>query len=240
MGWDMWTSSKPYIWNYNPSTKVYEHSTPYYYTWASATIWESEEACLKFVNDTGAPMKISSVAIKTVACDSGGDSYWSSTGVVYTPCVGYGAKYTCYVRVTNDSGSTFEESDKYTNDVANLSGSNMNSRGTSTSNTASFGNPPFTGDKLLQLRNYEFLQCPTISAGGTAYVHIRIHDFKGPTSQTTIRFILNPLEMEVHIEPEIAPYIWKFKSDGQWHLTRPIKISTGGGNWINIDGGTDE
>ena len=230
----MYTQDKPYIFDYENGEYVQDPNTPYY-TWGRGTVWIRQEAAIKFMNDTGQRMKIGSVSIKSVACDSGGRSYWAANGRVTTPCVGYGAQYTVYVRVSNDGEATFQESSKYTNDVANISGTNMNTPGTSRTNCAQFGNPPFTGDKALQLRDYTIEQCPIIEPNGVAYVHFSVHDFHGPYTQTVIRFVLNPLEMNVTFEPELGPYIWQYQSDNQWHLVRPIQIRTAG-KWMNVEG----
>lgn len=234
MSWDMYNSTRPNIYNWILSSKRYELATPPYYAWALGTLWQQQEACIKFINDTGNPIRFTRIAIKTVACDSGGESFWAFGYLETTPCKGYGAQYTCYIRVSNDGGKTFTESDKFTNDIATISGANMNTPGYDATHTAQFGDPPFTGDKALQLRNYTFTSCPVINPNGIAYVHLNISNFKGPAAQTVIRFKLNPLEMEIDYDPGISPYIWRFSEDSKWHLVRPFNIYNNG--WKNVEG----
>ena len=138
--------------------------------------------------------------------------------------------------LVNDGGKTYQESKKWERDVPNISGSNMNSPGTGTSNTAKFGDPPYTGNKGLVLHTYTIEDCPVIEPGGVAYVHLGMKDFKGPKGEMTIRFVLNPHEMEVEFKPGIAPYVWRFCEDNQWHLVRPAYVATTGKTWNSIDG----
>ncbi len=232
MGWIMNTGSyadKPKIFNYllDVSPHRYEVADPPYFTWSTGVLWNRYEAAIKFVNDTGQRLKLNKVAVKTVSCHSGGSQYWSTTGLV-SPCYGYGAKYICYVRVSNDGEKTFQESSRATNEIPDITKSNMNSKGTSTTNTAKFGNPPFTGNMGLILRNYEFSTSPIIEIGGVAYLHLRIELLDDSKAyQTTIRFILNPKEMEIQFDQQRGPYIWRMESDGHWHLRRPLQVFTG-------------
>lgn len=239
MGWEM--NDAPYVgkpviynWYYNEDPPYYQKADPPYYSWAGGGLWQRLEASIKFINDTDSSLKLKNVAIKTVSCHSGGKYYWSSTGLTI-PCYGYGAKYTCYVRVSNDDEKTYQESSKFSNTVPNINSSNMNSPGTSTTNTAKFGDPPFTGDKGLILRSYVFDTCPVIEPGGIARLHLHV-DLLDPSKKysTNIRFLLNPDEMEIQFEPELGPYIWRFCEDGAWHLRRPMQIQTGNG-WSSVE-----
>lgn len=247
MGWELTSNGKPqmYRWTTNADThiKEYKGSNPSYYTWAVGSTWydpESEDytrdAAIKYVNDTSNPMTIGSISIKHVACDSNGKGYWASTGWQSNACEGWGAIYQCFVRVSNDGGNYFESSGEFSNEINSIrnSGGNMNSPGSSTTRTAVFGNPPYTGDKALQLRNYTITNCPIIQPGGIAYVHFRVTN-NGHMSDTTIRFILNPSEMVVQFEPGQRPYVWRFENDNQWHLKRPIYVYRDGA-WVNVEG----
>lgn len=89
------------------------------------------------MNDTEGALRLKSYSIKTTACDSGGLSYWAWGGLVGIPCVGYGGTYYTYVNVTNDNGNTYQRSSVVNVVVPNLSGTNMNFRGTSAANYAS-------------------------------------------------------------------------------------------------------
>lgn len=230
MGWEQ-TSGNSHIYNYRDGQ--YSSAVPPYFTWQRGNLWEQQEEAIKYINDTGGPIKISKVGIKTVACDSGNRNYWAFQGL-QAPCIGWGALYTCYLRVSNDGGSTFETSSAATNDIPTTSGSNMNSPGTGPNNTAAFGNPPFTGDKGLIHREYEFENSPIIEPDGIAYLHMRISDFKGPSYQANIRFILNPSEMEIDLAPVRGPYIWRFCEDGRWHLKSPL-YRFDGTSWVPVE-----
>lgn len=239
MAWDTITSGyyagRPIIYNYSGGsyTPARTGSGDYlYFTWQSDVLWDAHEEAIKFINDTENPMTMSSISIKTCACHSGGSTFWSSTSDGAGPSWGYGADYTCYVRVSNDDEASFQESDRFTNDIPSLTSSNMNSRGSSTTHTAVFGDPPFTGIAGFQLREYTITNCPEIQPGGVAYIHMDIGNFKGP--DTYIRFSLDPREMEVYFEPDVDPYIWVYESDHKWHLRQPFYV-TSGGKWTSVE-----
>lgn len=234
MAWDMYKATKPYIYNYNKS-RGYWKASPRYFTWQTGKLWSQKEEAVKYINDTKVPMRIDNVSIKTVACDSGGRGYWAAAGYRGIPCEGYGATYYAYIRVTNDGGRTFQESKKWERDVPNISGSNMNSPGTGKSNTARFGDPPYKGNKGLVLHKYTIEDCPIIEPGGVAYVHLGMKDFKGPKDKMTIRFVLNPHEMEVDFKPGVNPYVWRFCEDNEWHLVRPIYVEGSGKSWSSVE-----
>lgn len=238
MAWEM-SSSDPTeskIYNYYPSNPIgqqYQVAVPEYFTWMTGSIWNRNGVAIKFINDTENPMVMSSISIKTCACDSGGDPYYAFGGWA-SACVGYGADYICYVRVSNDGEKSYQESEKYTNDIPTIDGSNMNYQGGPGAGTAIFGNPPYTGYKALQLREYTINNCPEIQPGGIAYVHLDVTNFKGNYEEATIRFILNPLEMDVYFEPDVDPYIWVYESDHKWHLRQPFYV-TSGGKWTSVE-----
>ena len=240
MAWEMSSSdpSESKLYNYNWNTHEYIEAEPEYFTWRTGSLWLRDGVAIKYINDTENPMTMSSVSIKTCACDSGGKLYyaWGGSSPI-GPCYGYGADYTCYVRVSNDGGVTFQESDKYTNDIPTIDGGNMNYAGSGPYDTAIFGNPPFTGYKALQLREYTINNCPEIQPGGIAYVHLDITNFKCDQDEiqnATIRFVLNPLEMDIYFEPDVDPYIWVYESDHKWHLRQPFYV-TSGGRWTSVE-----
>lgn len=209
-------------WGWTKGTYGLAHSG--YYTWARGNLWLYYDACIRFNNDTGDTLKLTSVAIKSVSCHSGGEYYWSSSGIT-NPCYGYGARYTVYGRVSNDGGNSYEESSKYTNTVPDITSSNMNSAGSSVTNTAKFGDPPYEGNKGLILRNYTFTEFPSIEPDGFCYLHFHIDLLDNSKQyQTTIRFVLDPREMEVAFDTVRGPYIWRFCEDNKWHLRRPVQV----------------
>lgn len=254
MGWIWESDSSPNPIIYRFENRSYDIRKPLYLTWAIGTVWSDTEYCIAYVNDTGQPMKIGNISIKTVSCHSGGQLYYAFGGPMDVPCGGYGADYTVYVRVSNDLGidldnpdsinsAHFEESEAYTNDIPSITSSNMNSPGTSSTNTAVFGEPPFTGDHAFAFREYIIQNCPVIQPGGFAFVHFRVGNFKIPEGlslrRMTIRFLLNPREMIVDLEPMYNPYVWRYDENHEWHLVRPIQVSLGGNQWNNIEGDTE-
>lgn len=262
MGWEMWTGNpkKPQIYNYyykshtdadgeSHSSGTYDKANPGYYSWMLGTRWSYIEPTIKFINDTGNRLKIGRIAIKTVACNSGGNSYWAYGYKETVPCKGYAGNYYCYVRVSNDGGSTYQESTKPEEivHVLGVNGPNYDTLGTqdggaTTGYSASFGNSSSLPDAYrLRLHDYTITDCPIIEPGSICHVHLHIsnfikHDGGDVTNlkEVNIRFILNPLEMEVEFEPEDDKYIWVFGNDRQWHLTKPLQLMTGDG-WVNVD-----
>ena len=234
-----------------------------YFSWQQGAEWLDKDTCLKFTNDEGTgPIRIHRIAVKSCACDSGGQRFWvygaSSTS---DPCIGYGAKYTVFLRVFNPGSSVAEESSKATHDIPSIGSAasqtyldgklldhhNMNTPGTSgssTSTTASFGMPPFgTGNYHpytgIQVPiSYDFSESPIIQPGGYAYVHFRISNFKGNSYQTYIKFLLDPDQMEVDIDQGSDPYIWRMCEDHKWHLVKPIYVRSSSG-WADPQGGAN-
>ena len=139
--------------------------------------------------------------------------------------------------MTNDDGKTYQTSVVGEHTIPNITSSNMNSKGSSTTKTAVFGNLPFTGYAGLTLHDYIIDDCPAILPGDKAYVHLGIKTFNDGTNgaNTTVRFILDPSVMEVQFEPEVNSYIWRFNKNKQWELVRPVYIYTSSG-WKSIEG----
>lgn len=268
MGWINQTNNKPQLYFYHKPYKGYPElnsaynedistapekcTTPPYFTWAAQHFWEGNEDnlykdnnlygyeyCVKYENDTQNPIAFSSVAIKACACDSGKNSYWSFTGEVGA-CIGYGASYYAYVRVSNDNEKSFKKSNIITSSYVNLpntNGSNMNSPGSSSSNTAVFGRYPYEGTKGLVPREFTISDCPLIEPRGVGYIHFGITNFESPGSNGQYQFILDPKEMTVNIDEGVDPYIWVYNKDKDhpgWHLFRPLYVFDG--NWKSGDG----
>lgn len=257
MGWDYMGSGKPQIYNIatdkNTSVEVSKrliiptesHSqisvspgmikpSDVYYSWASGSIWTRWYAGLKYTNDTGQPITINKLGIKTVSCHSGGKTFVSySGGYSYTgPAKGYGGDYCVFILVSNDGGSTFELLDNQSHyaqrNIPNITSSNMVYRGSvSGRQTAGFDPTP--------LNEYEIDDCPTIMPDGIAYVMFGIRKFNvNDLTHTYIKCILNPSEMEVEIDQGIKPYIWEYCSDGHWHLKKRL-WSKGSDGWDLTD-----
>ena len=242
MGWDMY-KGKPHIYNWNETRGYYDPDLggdTFYFTWQTGNLWAQKEEAIKYTNDTGQPVRMTKLYVKTCACDSDGQGYWSSTGFT-TECKGYGAKYSVYVRVSNDGGKTFKKSKIGTQTIPSIEGTggNMNTPGTGTSveQTARFGYPPYTGNKGLILREYDTSDCPIIEPNGIAYIHLKVSDFTSTDlASTTIQFILDPDEMEIVMDGDVGPYVWRFCEDNKWHLVRPLYIYDGS-KWKNVEEG---
>lgn len=243
MGWikDSKGKCKIYDWSKtgNKYVAVYDN-----YTWQSKSRWDKYESCITYKNDTHTALKINKVVVQTCSCNSGTSDYWSSTGLV-SPCKGYGADYYCRIRVTPETntdaitqeGVEFDET-KHTPTVhvANA-GYNMNSKGSSTTKTAIFGNAPYAGNQGLNKREFTITDCPAIPPGGHAVVHIGVDndswDSGATTSNSTIRFLLDTSFSEITIEPVENGYVWVYnKSEGRWKLAKPIYIYKQG-KWVS-------
>lgn len=251
MGWEYTTNGKPQLYYYpkataTPITVPLKCTSPTYFTWAAQHFWETDagggyEYCVKYTNDTENPIAFSSVAIKACACDSGGNEYWAWGSKVSAPgCVGYGAEYYAYVRVSNDNQTSFKSSKMITSSyvtLPNTDGTNMNYPGYDGTHTAVFGQPPYVGVKGLVPREFIITDCPLIEPGGVGYIHFGITNFEVPKANGQYQFILNPKEMTVEIDEGVDPYIWVYNKDKDhpgWHLFRPLYVFDG--NWQSGDG----
>ena len=243
-GWE-YNNDKPYIRNFDKSSLTYSSGGLTWWTWQKGRLWLAGDVTTRFKNTTQSDLKLDHIKIRTCACDSGRQSYWASNGMT-TPCYGHGGEYYAYVRVSNDGGKTWESSSKHTNIIPPISGSNMNSKGSSTTRTASFGNPPFEGNKAFGYHEYIIDDCPTILPGGIVAIHLGISRFidrdkynaanyesnpnyRGDTlsnarsSECCIKFNLDPGDMVVQIVQEDRPYVWKLV-DGKWECIKPAYI----------------
>ena len=245
MGFIMSTEkpSKPWIYDYIKNTGKYEPSAnPQYYTWKMRSLWEDQDSCIVWKNDTGQPMTIKKFSVKSCSCNSGGKSYWSSTGQVSTSAGGYGGTYYSYISVTSETDTSnlisakFNNSSRVTAPVSNC-GYNMNYAGSSTSDTAAFGNYPYEGNQGLNYREFDITDCPTIPAGGHAILHFGIQSWNSgsTTTNSVVRFILDTSVVKVDIEPEDKGYFWRYsKSDNKWHIVKPYYVYDNG-KWISVE-----
>lgn len=235
MGWEWYdeSSGKPYIYNYNKKQDSYSKSHAGFFSWQTGSLWNSYDECIKYTNTEGQSLKLNSVSIKSLACNSGGQSYWSTTGIVGTPCTGVGGYYYCYVRKIDSSGNPVESSDKTKTVRVEKSEFNMNTPGTGTdiSQTARFGYPPLPGPEYVE---YPIIDCPIIGPGEGFYLHFGMASFDTTNlMEANIRFFLKPGDMEIDIKPADTPVIWRFEEDGKWHLVNRLYQYTSNG-WNNL------
>ena len=233
MGWTWYdeNAGKPLIYNYNKHSDTYEVSTSKYFSWQTGEQWSTYDACIKYTNDSTQSIKLNSVAIKSLACNSGGQTYWSIFGVVQTPCNGTGGYYYCYVRKIDANGNPAETSDKTKTVRVEASPFNMNTRGSSTSQTAKFGYPPLPEPALV---NYPITDCPSIAPGEGFYLHYGMSSFDTNIPiAANIRFSLKPGDMEIDSKPTDSPVIWRFEEDKEWHLVNRLYQYTSNG-WKNL------
>lgn len=230
ISWDM-SEGKPLIWNYNKDSGSYEHAYPTWFTWQTVDEWVLHDACLRGVNNTGQPIKITKVGIQSCSCHSGGQQYIEYGGQPIGPSWGTGARGYCYVRVNNGSG--WEKSSTGYHNVSQLVVSNMNYPGSPGGGTAQFGRPPYGTPAAappanrpeygLLNREYVVATPVIIQPGKAFYIHLGFDSFT--QGQSSIDFLLDPSAMVIDIEPGYNPYVWQYKaSEGKWHLKMPIQL----------------
>lgn len=254
MGWDMYDAIRPKLYNYwlptasgyIPYTYTFEPEIPFF-NWGAWSVWNRQYVAIRYINDSEQPITFKMMKLRILACNSGGQSFWAHNGIVpYTS--GYGATYTIRTFVCNTPGAVnqdattwhtlnFEQADPSSN-VVSTSSFNMNYPGTSTSNTGMFGEPPYE----FPMREFPINNCPEVLPGGFALFRLELTNPQRPANaeyrDPTIRFSMNPLEMEVEIEPKFNPYVWRaYHENGKvvWHLVRPVQVKANDG-WHNIEG----
>lgn len=191
-GWIMGdsTSTRPNIFNYYKSTpRTYSIADPSWLTWQSAPLWVQGGIAILFVNTTDSNLKLTSIKLKTVSCNSGGQTfigYNSSLGYYDIGMVASGdaADFTCYVRVCNNSqfnisttdyssisnilnssSSTWEQSDSFTQHISEVN-FNMDTRGAVPNGpSAAFGeSSSWPENARFIAREYTFSSCPIIQS----------------------------------------------------------------------------
>ena len=254
MGWEMYDASKPKMYDYFPSSNRYVYGPDEnptsglpYWNWAAWTVWTKSEAAIRYINTSSQPLTFSQMNIRILACNSGGQGFWSNTGWIPRPgSNGYGATYTIKTFVCNTPGAKdlpcsawsslqFQEGTPAVNKLP-PDGYNMNYTGVNHQNCAQFGEYPYQ----FPMRQFPLQNVPTILPGGFIIFRLGVKDRTGQQSSwdPTIRFAMNPIEMEVKIEPKFNPYIWRaYRENGKvaWHLVKPIQIKASD-KWHNIEG----
>lgn len=259
MGWEYMNSGKPQIYYIYKSdlpidpSEIQEltidpediHKSEIYYSWASGSIWSTEYAGIKFINDTGGPVQINKLGIKSLSCNSGNKSFVSYSGGHYSDSSyadGYGAYFCVYILVSNDGGSTFEKLNNqkhYTANYIQPEGYNMLSKGWVSPSDSRIGQTGSFGP--VEIREYDIDDCPVIQPDGIAYIMFGVQSFDADAviSRTYIKFILDPSEMEVEIDQGIKPYVWEYclDEDGvkRWHLTKRVLSRNSSGGWDIAD-----
>lgn len=241
MGWVWYNESlgKPLIYNFakishdNHNKGDYWPSDIGYYSWQSHWLWQKEDVCIKYVNTDNFAVKIDSVSIKSMSANSGGQQYYSTTGLV-PPASGNGGTYYSYIHWFGKDGIPKLNSNRDPEntssvgkaDIPDETSSNMlwAGDGTSLGHTASF-------DKSkMKLHTYHISDCPAINPGEGFYLHFGMERFNTEglgNKSITVQFSLIPSEMNIDIKPSDTPCIWKFGSDGDWHLVKELYKWTG-------------
>ena len=150
-------------------TEPQPETDPPVWTWGTGNIWNKQNKCIRFNNDTDRQLKITHIAVQVVSCNSGGNGYWAWGGYRGISCDGLDAHYHMYMQVfhtasnqanfkvadvewgSNKSGSM---TDKY---VQRQDSPNYITLGSSGTSTAQFGG--------LHDVVYEIEECPIIYPG---------------------------------------------------------------------------
>lgn len=249
MGWDMLDASRPKMYSYDLRSKEYIYGKDglYFWNWSAWSIWRKEEAAIRYINDADQPITFKKMSMRILACNSGGQGYWAHNGWIKPPGTnGHGATYTIKTFVCNTPGAKdlpcsswtslqFEQGTPAVNHL-DPDSFNMNYPGTSTANCGQFGNPPYD----FPMREFPLENVTDVLPGGFILFQLGATNRDGGESRwdPTIRFSMNPLEMEVEIEPKFNPYVWRaYHENGKvvWHLVRPVQVKATDG-WHNIEG----
>lgn len=237
----------PYIYdgigsNYTPTV-----GRPYY-SWAFSSIWKQHDAAIIFQNTTSDKIKFTKVGIQTVSCKNNGIAFWGDESRISKIADGGSATYNFYVDKISYSGtismggygehSTYVSTGQISSSVSisvDPADFNLNYPGSSTSDTAIFGEPPFTGTSALSYREFELENSPELSAGEFAALRLSIPYLQ--TDNTCIRFIMNPNSMNIEVVLEPQAKIWRMckEPDGsqRWKLVELAQIRTESG-WTDI------
>ena len=227
MGWIMSSKypGKAIIYNYyNTGSKkgTYETADPEFFSWQIGEYWLQHDQCIKYVNTDSAAIKLTSVGIKTMSCNSGGKTYWAYGGSGTSVCTGKGGKYYAFIQHFDESENLLDRSyigdTKPTIDIPD-EGPNMiwGGDGPTLGHTAVF-------DKSkMKMHTYEIPDCPAVEPGEGFYLHLGIGEFTETwLPAVNIMFSLVPGDMDINIEPADQPAIWRFEEDKKWHLVKRL------------------
>lgn len=236
MGWKKQDNGRPRIYNYGIvqggtyAYHEYTDPTPQWFTWQRGNLWAKKEQAALYEVDSK-PMRISSIKLKIHACHSGGKSYYAYGG--WCPAVsGVGANYLLYLRIWHKASNSWEECGLTgTQQVSAITSSNMIFQGGPGKGTAVFDDT-----NSYATRTFEFANSPTLLPGDKAYVHLKV-TFNSASDQqnATIRFIMDPQEMEVKTEDPVTDYIWRYNGT-KWVLVRPLKAFKNNA-WVDVKDG---
>lgn len=219
-----------------------------YYSWAFSDIWKQHDAAIIFQNNTSDKIKFTKVGIQTVSCKNNGISFWGDTGLIGKLADGGSATYSFYIDKIRYNGTKhmgdYGEHPIYVS-TGQISSSisisvddadfNLNYKGSNKVDTAIFGEPPFTGNSALSYKEFELENSPELSPGDFAALRLSVPYLK--SSNTCIRFIMNPDNMNIEFVLEPQAKIWKMckESDGsqRWKLVELAQIRTESG-WTDI------
>lgn len=247
-GWYMYDPlGLPYIYDSVGSNYTPTIGRPYY-SWAFQQIWQEHDAAIIFQNNTSDKVKFTKVGIQTVSCKNNGIPFWGDEALMGKTADGGSAVYNFYLDKLNLTGTKdMEEYGSHpiyasTGDISSSvsisvdpADFNLNYPGTSTNDTAIFGEYPFTGTSALTYREFELDNSPELSPGDYAALRIAVSNMT--SSNTCIRFIMNPNDMNIEYVLEPQAKIWRMCSqpDGsqKWQLVELAQTRTQSG-WTNI------
>lgn len=101
-------SGRAFTFNYSyGSPRRYGAANPPWLTWMTGMIWNRQGLAILYINNTDQELKLTSIKLKTVSCNSGNytmvgytNGYYYDTWIQAT---GDPSNLSCYVRVSNDS-----------------------------------------------------------------------------------------------------------------------------------------
>ena len=211
---------------------------------------------IRFKNTTANPMVVKEVSVKSCPCNAGNSGFWAFGSYLDSSMAqGWATDYYCFLRVNNNAfeESTASDDNIFASETASRLNSldksswqfsqaqrvhldrvnmNMHFKGTSGTNPASFGEGVYADTAGgLKFKKFIFNDCPVIQPQGNLLLHFDV--YTAMIHGGMVRIIPDPKEMEIKIEQERGPYIWRM-TDGHWKLVRPVNIFTGD-KWSDIE-----
>lgn len=241
MGWIMSSKfpGKAIIYNYynqdvgSSKKGTYTKADPEFFNWQIGEYWLQHDQCIKYINTAESAIRLTRVGIKTMSCNSNGQSYWSYGGGPNPPVTGKGGKYYAFIQHFDANENLLDRSyigdTKPTIDIPDV-GPNMIWAG----DGSTLGHTAIFDSTKMTMHTYETPDCPAIQPGEGFYLHLGIGEFTETwLPAVNIMFLLVPGDMDIYIEPAEQPAIWRFEEDRKWHLVKRLYKMTGSG-WTSM------